>query len=63
MVGVKKCPSRRRVPIDSNEWNTRVPTITQQAEKLDHLSPGDANIDVQIVYISPWVVTGGCGSF
>ena len=42
MVGVKNGPDRRkgRVPIDSSEWNTRVPMMTKPAEKLDPLPPG-----------------------
>ena len=40
MVGVERGPSRRRVPIDSSEWNTRVPMMTKPAEKLDPLPPG-----------------------
>ena len=40
MVGVKNGPSRRRVPIPSSEWNTRVPMMTKPAEKLDPLPPG-----------------------
>ena len=40
MVGVKKGPSRRRVPIESSQWNTKVPMITKPAEKLDPLPPG-----------------------
>ena len=40
MVGVKKGPSRRRVPVDSSDWNTKVPMITRPAEKLDPLPPG-----------------------
>ena len=39
MVGVKSGISRRRVPIDSSEWNTRVPMMTKPAEKLDPLPP------------------------
>ena len=42
MVGVERGPDRRkgRVPIDSSEWNTRVPMMTKPAEKLDPLPPG-----------------------
>ena len=40
IVGVKNGPSRRRVPIESSEWNTRVPMMTKSAEKLDPLPPG-----------------------
>ena len=40
MVGVKSGRSRRRVPIDSSDWNTKVPMITKPAEKLDPLPPG-----------------------
>ena len=40
MVGVKNGPSRRRVPIPSSEWNTKVPMMTKPAEKLDPLPPG-----------------------
>ena len=40
MVGVKNGPSRRRVPIETGDWNTRVPMMTKPAEKLDPLPPG-----------------------
>ena len=40
LVGVERGPDRRRVPIDSSEWNTRVPMMTKPAEKLDPLPPG-----------------------
>ena len=42
MVGVKSGPARRitRVPIESSEWNTKVPMISKPAEKLDLLPPG-----------------------
>ena len=40
MVGVRNGPSRRRVPIESSDWNTRVPMMTKPAEKLDPLPPG-----------------------
>ena len=40
MVGVKNGPSRRRVPVASWEWNTKVPIITKPAEKLDPPPPG-----------------------
>merc|ERR1719412_3057663 len=40
MVGVKNGPMRRRVPIPSSEWNTRVPMMTKPSEKLDPLPPG-----------------------
>ena len=40
MVGVKNGPGRRRVPIDSVEWITKVPLITKPAEKLDPLPEG-----------------------
>ena len=40
MVGVKKGPSRRRVPVDSSDWNTKVPMIIRPAEKLDPQPPG-----------------------
>ena len=40
MVGVKSGRSRRRVPIESSQWNTKVPMITKPAEKLDPLPQG-----------------------
>ena len=40
MVGVKKGPSRRRVPVHRSEWNTKVPMITKPSEKLDPLPEG-----------------------
>ena len=38
-VGVMNGPMRRRLPIDSSQWN-KVPMITKPAQKLDPLPPG-----------------------